>query len=253
MKAQDMEKPFMEVFLLRGRGGPEPVAQKRVAYWYTLQAGERPTALDVLKRAKEDLFHDLSFRYGCRNQRCGLCTLEINGRAALACRSEVKDGDTLGPLRALPLIRDFVVDRSGIEEKLRGLGRGPARGGGGPSSSPSASFVSLTRCIACYACLNGCPLQGESTGVRPSNSLLPEQADRLKTDHHPRGDPHTFLRLRRIMEDREGPPGLAEDALSWAVKLGLETCASCGKCRCLMGINLMDEVIHPLLRAAAIV
>ena len=142
----------IEVTILR-QGG-----QEEHRFRYRLEKGEQPTALDVLIRAREEAFHDLAFRYGCRNQRCGLCTLEINGRPRLACKTKVRDGDRLGPLQGLPVIRDLVVDRTGINGQLAGRIGGDHRRSPWEPLVPGRTFVNLSGCIACYACLKGCPL-----------------------------------------------------------------------------------------------
>ena len=59
------------------------------------EEGERPMALDVLLQAQASEIPDLSYRYGCRNRVCGLCTVDVNGRPRLSCRARVKDGDTI--------------------------------------------------------------------------------------------------------------------------------------------------------------
>ncbi|MDP6952828.1 MAG: 2Fe-2S iron-sulfur cluster-binding protein, partial [Alphaproteobacteria bacterium] len=50
------------------------------------EEGERPMVLDVLLQAQAGDIPDLSFRYGCRNRACGMCTVDVNGRPRLSCR-----------------------------------------------------------------------------------------------------------------------------------------------------------------------
>ncbi|SVC32387.1 uncharacterized protein METZ01_LOCUS285241, partial [marine metagenome] len=58
-------------------------------------------ALDVLLQAQATKVSDLSFRYGCRNRTCGICTVDINGKPRIACRSRVRAGDKVSAVSAL--------------------------------------------------------------------------------------------------------------------------------------------------------
>ena len=59
-----------------------------------------------------------AFESGCSSGACGACTMVINGRVRLACRTLVDDVSpkgkpiTLEPLAKFPLVRDLVVDRA---------------------------------------------------------------------------------------------------------------------------------------------
>ena len=250
MEEQDTSA-FLEVILIRqscGKDSENPNPAEAHPFKVPREGGSSPPALEVLWMAREGPFPDLAFRYGCRNQRCGLCTIEINGEPALACKTRVSNGDRLGPLSVLPLIRDFVVDRSGMNAQLSGRAGGSERHRSPGSKSPSKRYVSLSRCIECYACLKGCPLHrvnlegtaGSSSGQNPTGN-----------PRYTHGSPCTFLKLRRLIEDEEVVEGLKIDVMSRAVELGLETCISCYGCRCQIGINLVGEVIKPLLADAA--
>jgi len=239
---------YIEIIILRQVGDKNACDQgtgQAHRFKYALQPGEQPTALDVLIRAREEAFHDLAFRYGCRNRKCGLCTLEINGKPRLACKTKVRDGDRLGPLQGLPVIRDLVVDRTGINGQLAGRIGGDHRRSSWEPLVPGGIFVSLSGCIACYACLKGCPLHEMNLGAfhRPRDFETPKE-----TVVYAYGNPYTFLRLRRIVEDNERDQKTRDQALSTALSLGLETCRECLGCRCQMGIPLIREVIEPLLK-----
>ena len=41
-------------------------------------------ALDALLQARATQIPDLSYRYGCRNRTCGICTVDVNGRPRIA-------------------------------------------------------------------------------------------------------------------------------------------------------------------------
>lgn len=69
--------------------------------------------LDVLVAIQRDHDPSLAFRYSCRVAMCGTCGLRVDGRAALACQTDVPAGADrvrLAPLAGLPVVRDLVVD-----------------------------------------------------------------------------------------------------------------------------------------------
>ena len=69
------------------------------------------SVLGVLQRIRESVDSTLAFRFGCRFKGCGLCTVEIDGRALPACMIRATEGMEVGPLRSFPVLRDLVVDR----------------------------------------------------------------------------------------------------------------------------------------------
>ena len=80
---------------------------------------EKPMALDVLMQAQSSILPDLAFRYGCRARNCGVCTIDINDRPRIACRSRVKDGDKLSAIATLPVLSDLVIWKSFFFIKTR--------------------------------------------------------------------------------------------------------------------------------------
>ena len=73
------------------------------------------TILDVLLRVQREQDPSLAFRYACRVNMCGSCGMVINGRDALACKTNVSNFPpgteiTLRPMNHFPVIRDLVVD-----------------------------------------------------------------------------------------------------------------------------------------------
>ena len=150
----------MKVDIVTHRDGEEAV----VAYEYRKrEEGERPMALDVLLQAQATAVPDLAFRYGCRARNCGVCTIDINGKPRIACRSRVRDGDRLSPMATLPVLGDLVVRRDGIARQMRGRLSGGAQGNDLNVEAPEV-YHDLTACIECYACLNGCPMHARNFG-----------------------------------------------------------------------------------------
>ena len=93
-----------------------------INYDYKMRSDyEKPMALDVLVQAQETSIPDLAFRYGCRARNCGVCTIDINDKPRIACRSRVRDGDKLSSLATLPVLSDLVVRRDGISRQMRAI------------------------------------------------------------------------------------------------------------------------------------
>lgn len=202
---------------------------------------QRPMVLDLLLQAATTSMPDLAYRYGCRNRMCGVCTVDVNGIPRIACRTKVREGDRISALSTLPVLRDLVVKRDAIGRQLKGRlsatsgDAGTTPGGLGDSND---QYLSLNRCIECYACLDGCPLHAKNEAA---------------ADVYPNGNPFSLLKLQTVMVD----PGASHQdrarAMASAMELGLETCLGCKGCSCGVGIDLMKEVIRPLLESADLI
>ena len=73
------------------------------------EASEGMTVISALKYIRENIDESLAFYYSCELAKCRGCLMEVNSEAAFACTKPVEDGQTIGPLRHLPVIRDLVV------------------------------------------------------------------------------------------------------------------------------------------------
>jgi len=71
-------------------------------------AGMRVT--DVLNYIYQNLDQSLAFRYSCRAGLCGVCLLEVNGKACLSCHRIAEKEMTIEPPSQYAVIKDLVVD-----------------------------------------------------------------------------------------------------------------------------------------------
>jgi succinate dehydrogenase / fumarate reductase iron-sulfur subunit len=130
----------------------DPAKDEKPSYQaYTLDVPPGITVLEALLRIQAEQDGSLAFRYACRGAVCGSCAMMINGREALACRTQVHGltddprtvylghergeserrvegqgaGDhptiTVEPLRSLEVIKDLVVDMEPFFEKLEAV------------------------------------------------------------------------------------------------------------------------------------
>jgi succinate dehydrogenase / fumarate reductase iron-sulfur subunit len=129
-----------------------------------LQEGEH-MLLDALLRVKHQ-DPTLSVRKSCREGVCGSDALNINGKNALACITNIADLDqpvVIRPLPGLPVIRDLVVDMTQFFEHYNSIK--PYLQNNDPlpeterlqSPEDRAKLDGLYECILCGACTTSCP------------------------------------------------------------------------------------------------
>jgi succinate dehydrogenase / fumarate reductase, iron-sulfur subunit len=119
----------------------------------------------------------IAFDHDCREGICGSCSLMINGvahgpmRGTATCQLHMrsfKDGDviTVEPwrVRAFPILRDLVVDRSAFDRIIQAGGYISAPTGGAPDGNavligkPTIdTAMDAAQCISCGACAAACP------------------------------------------------------------------------------------------------
>ena len=119
----------------------------------------------------------IAFDHDCREGICGSCGLMINGvahgpmRGTATCQLHLRsfrDGQevVVEPWRAkaFPVVRDLVVDRSGLDRIIAAGGYISARTGGDPDANAvlvpkdaADSAMDAAACIGCGACVAACP------------------------------------------------------------------------------------------------
>jgi succinate dehydrogenase iron-sulfur subunit len=159
----------------------------------------------------------IAFDSDCREGICGTCSLTINGEAhgpdhpGAVCElymRKFRNGETITVepfrLKAFPLIKDLVVDRSALDRIVQAGGFVSARAGAAPEANsipipkPNADLaMEAAACIGCGACAAACPNASAMlfTAAKVSHLALlpqgsPERASRV-------------LKMVRAM-DREG-------------------------------------------------
>lgn len=188
--------------------GPESKGQLES---HSVEANEHMSFLEMLDVLNEELIskkkEPVAFEHDCREGICGSCSMVINGRphgpqqGTTACQLHMrkfKDGDTIvvEPFRvkAFPVIKDLVVDRSAFDRIIQAGGFISVNTGQAPdgNSIPIEKDQALesfdaAACIGCGACAAACP-NGSAmlfTSAKVSHlGLLPqgkvEQTKRVK-------------------------------------------------------------------------
>ena len=147
------------------RGGPTDGKLEEVS----VEANEGEVVLDVIHRVQATQMGDLAVRWNCKAGKCGSCSMEINGKPRLACMTQVAnfaEGETITvtPLRAFPVIKDLVVDRSAFDRIQQSGGFVSVNTSGNtidansipiPKADADRAFDAAT-CIGCGACVATC-------------------------------------------------------------------------------------------------
>jgi fumarate reductase (CoM/CoB) subunit B len=130
---------------------------------YMVDKKEKMKVLDALNYINQHYPANIAYRCSCRAGQCGSCALKVNGEVALACKAEIRDGDVIKPLN-LPVIKDLVVDRTEIEDKVKEMSlfledeceiaECPAI----LDPQDLSDSKKLRSCIDCYSCLSACPV-----------------------------------------------------------------------------------------------
>ncbi|MBU1055786.1 MAG: 4Fe-4S dicluster domain-containing protein [Proteobacteria bacterium] len=174
------------------------------------------TVLEIIVYVHEN--HEaIAFDYSCRGRVCGRCAMMLDGEPMMACFTPIKnDRDiVLEPLKGFPVIRDFIVDKSKILERIAKI---ESRVRSKPLVEKDITAVmdpalakkigNLEWCCRCLCCVAACPVINEMK--EPEKFIGPAGIVAFGLRYY---DP--FDELDRVLE---------------AVQNGLYACIMCGNC-----------------------
>ena len=197
---------------------PGPTAPGRFVPYEIPDASPDMSFLDVLDMLNEELVtrHDqpIAFDHDCREGICGACGMVINGRphgprrATTACQLHMRhfaDGAAIWVepwrARAFPVIKDLVVDRSGLDRIVQAGGFITIRAGGAPEANailvPKTDAdlaMDAAQCIGCGACVAACPNASAMLFVAAKVSHL---------GLLPQGQPERYTRVSEMVDVME--------------------------------------------------
>lgn len=135
---------------------------------YRHETRHQDTVLEALKDIRDQQDPSLSFRYSCREAVCGSCGMVVNGRIALACRTQVRDLGSdevvIEPLPNLEIRKDLIVDLTPfweayrkVEPYLQAPGEVPEKGHRVSERDMEKVFQYIT-CVLCACCYSACPV-----------------------------------------------------------------------------------------------
>ena len=124
---------------------------------YTLE--KEDNLLKILHEIKTTQNHTLAYRSGCRSGVCGSCAVRVNGVEKLACKTTIKDGDTIEPLKNTTIIKDLVVDLTNQSISLNMAQAYLEKKGDAIITTQDEKSIDLqSNCILCNSCYSSCPV-----------------------------------------------------------------------------------------------
>ncbi len=197
---------------------------------YEIEYDVNLTVLDAIIMIKEYHDFDLAFRHSCKAGICGSCSMAVNGRARLTCKTFIKDElEEFGqivvrPIGNLRVVKDLIVDMKPFYEEMKAVK---------PWFDEMRDVEILpddvkkieksSECIWCAACFSDCPSRDASSEyLGPAASVL---AQRYIDD---------------IRDDKR------RERLKQLVKKQLWMCAHCEKAseNCPQDIEPQDVISH---------
>ena len=193
---------------------PGPAAPGSLVEYAAAEISPDMSFLEMLDVVNERLMQrgevPIAFDHDCREGICGSCSLMINGVAhgpnagTATCQLHMRsfrDGDVIRVepwrARALPVLRDLVVDRTALDRIIQAGGYITAPTGGAPDGNAVLipkdtvdTAMDAAQCIACGACAAACPNGSASlfTAAKLTHlSLLPQ------------GQPERYRRTLRMV------------------------------------------------------
>ena len=151
---------------------------------YTAEVDEGDMLLDALLQIRDEQDPTLAFRGSCRSGFCGDCTMTVNGKGAIACRTKVKkawDGAEDGAIELEPLkmsrqMKDLVYNAREFHwNKFRAVEpwvdpvQAPSEGEHLVPGGHDKRLTESMRCTQCGLCDQGCTvLVVDKTFVGPA-------------------------------------------------------------------------------------
>lgn len=176
-------------------------ARGRFETYVVTDATPEMTLLELVDRLNDQLVAEgvepVAFDSDCREGICGCCGVDVDGTPhgpldnTPTCEQHVRsftDGDTivLEPFRSagFPVVRDLVVDRSGLDRIIQAGGYVSVDAGTAPDADThpvptetAEAALDFAACTGCGACVSACPNGSAQlfTGARLQHlALLPQ-------------------------------------------------------------------------------
>jgi len=198
---------------------------------YDIEYKDDETILELLDRVRNN-DRTLTYRSFCRSSICGTCTIKVNNKTILACKTKVKDFIEnneliIEPVNRVKVIKDLVVDNSFIEEKIKKVNGWfvdiiDETKENLQTPDELKKYDKQTDCILCGACFYEC--------------------DALDYDKEYAG-PFAFTKVFRFVFDSRDKMD-KQERIEIAKTNKLYSCVNCQKCAivCPKGISSMMDI-----------
>ncbi len=182
------------------------------------------TALETLQAIQTKQDSSLSFRCGCKTGVCGSCVIRVNGVEKLACKTYLKEADTIEALKNSKIVKDLVVDLSYEKNLLYKAETYLHKKGDDKISLKDEKLIDRqSNCILCQSCFSSCPV------YEVNKEFL---------------GPYTLTRAFRYIEDKKEIS--SNSILNLIQDNGVWDCTLCGNCTmvCPQFIDPKTDIIN---------
>ena len=165
-KCENADKKNIRIFKIY-RYNPDDESNPSVDTYEIDTSDCGPMILDALLKIKNEIDTTITFRRSCREGICGSCSMNIDGRNALACTKSIDDivGDIkIYPLPHMPVLKDLVTDLTDFYKQYESVK--PWLQANEPedlaterlqSKEELAELDGSDECILCACCSTSCP------------------------------------------------------------------------------------------------
>ncbi len=112
---------------------------------FSVPLREGMTVLDAILYARDYIDHSIALRFSCRQASCGSCGMKINGKASLACYTQLAElkGEKVvaQPMDNFAIIKDLVTDLDSFFQKHKSVTPHLVRADAQEVDRPSGEFV----------------------------------------------------------------------------------------------------------------
>mgnify|MGYP003589072533 CR=1 FL=1 len=145
---------------------------KKFFQQYAVRYEQNRSIMEYLLDIQLHLDATLGFEYSCRGGLCGACALNVDGKPTLAC-VQTLDSERLvevSALNHLPLLKDLIVDRRSLHNKMQEVISGVGVGNGFGQQLPPDNLLErqLASCIKCNICRSICPIAEQEPDFFPA-------------------------------------------------------------------------------------
>jgi fumarate reductase iron-sulfur subunit len=179
--------------------------------------------LNILVHIKETQNQSLSFRSGCKSGVCGSCAVVVNGIETLACKTNIKNNDTVSPLKNMTIIKDLVVDTS-IQQTIFKKAKAQLQELNNVDilSEDEKVIDRESNCILCNSCYSSCPV------YEVNKNFI---------------GPFALIRAYRYVEDKK--ENNKKSIIDSIQDNGIFSCTLCGNCNmvCPAGIDIKSDIM----------
>jgi len=210
-------------------------------YYKDYEVPVEGTLLNALLYIKDNVDPTLTFRAFCRSEVCGSCSMRVNGRTKLACKTPMKElvetwkGKPLriDPLNHVKVIKDLIVDIDKPIEKMKTLIPWLVPDPRVVPNDPMhesiiypeelEAYKTQIHCMLCFSCYSAC--------------------EAVEDNERYRG-PFAFSKAYRFQVDRRDIETAKEKRVRYALSGGLWSCVQCQKCLyvCPKGVKPAEDI-----------